>query len=190
MQEEQWNAIANCDPSYDGQFFYAVKTTGIFCRPSCKSRVPNRENVLIFMTVDAAIEAGFRACKRCRPDKFRWPTEELAHRAIEYIDTHYSEPLTLGVIADSLHINQYHLHRIFKRIVGVTPVEYLLQERISKAKRLLKESNLSVTEIAVAVGFVNAAHFSTVFRKQTGLSPSAYRSGLKTIDAKLLSGLE
>ncbi len=189
MQEEQWNAISHCDPSYDGKFFYAVKTTGVFCRPSCKSRVPNRDNVLVFMTADAAMADGFRACKRCRPDKFHWPAEELSHRTIEYINTHYIEPLTLSVIARSLHINQYHLHHTFKRIVGKTPVEYLLQKRISEAKRLLKESNLTVTEVAVAVGFVNAAHFSTVFRKQQGFPPSTYRSGVKARFAQL-SALE
>ncbi len=184
MQEEQWNAISQCDPSYDGQFFYAVKTTGVFCRPSCKSRVPNQDNVLIFMTIDAAMEAGFRACKRCRPDQFHWPAEELAYKTMKYIETHYSESLSLRVIAESLHINQYHLHHIFKRIVGVTPLEYLIQERILEARRLLQESNLTVTEVALTVGFVNAAHFSTVFRKHLGLSPSAYRDGVKVSDVQ------
>ncbi|MHB1684381.1 MAG: bifunctional transcriptional activator/DNA repair enzyme AdaA [Bacilli bacterium] len=176
MLEEQWNAIINCDSSYDGQFFYAVRTTGIFCRPSCKSRDPNRDNVLVFMTVDAAMEAGFRTCKRCRPDKFRWPAEELVHKTKEYIEEHYSEPLTLGGIAKALHISQYHLHHVFKRLTGLTPVEYLLQTRLAEANRLLEETNLNVTEVAVSVGFVSVAHFSTVFRKQLGQSPSAHRS--------------
>ncbi len=175
MQDEQWYAISNCDPLYDGQFVYAVKSTGVFCRPSCKSRVPNRDNVIVFVTVDAAMDAGFRACKRCRPDQFHTPVEELAQKTMKYIEAHYSEPLTLSVIAGNLHINQYHLHHIFKRMVDLTPVEYVLQYRISQARRLLTESQLSVTEVAMAVGFVNAAHFSTVFRKQIGVSPSTYR---------------
>lgn len=176
MIEEQWNAIINRDPSYDGQFFYAVKTTGIFCRPSCKSRDPNRDNVLVFMTVDAAMAAGFRTCKRCRPDQFRRPAEELVHKTMEYIEMHYSEPLTLGGVAEALHISHYHLHHVFKRLTGFTPVEFLLQVRLAEAKRLLEETTLNVTEAAVSVGFVSVAHFSTVFRKQVGQSPSAYRN--------------
>lgn len=186
MQEEQWNAIVNCDSSFDGRFFYAVKTTGIFCRPSCKSRAPKRENVFVFTTVDAALDAGFRACKRCRPDEYRWPAEELAHKTIEYMNTHYSDPLTLHLIADSLHINPYHLHRIFKRVVGVTPAEYLMQKRIAEAaKKLLDETERNITEIAAAVGFVNPAHFSTVFRKQIGQSPSAYRNRQQKTEFKV-----
>ncbi|GMA62794.1 bifunctional transcriptional activator/DNA repair enzyme AdaA [Alicyclobacillus fastidiosus] len=185
MQEEQWNAIASCDSAYDGQFFYAVKTTGIFCRPSCKSRIPKRDNVVVFLTIDAAMDADFRPCKRCKPDQFQWPAEELARKTMDYIDAHHSEPLTLGIMANGLHINQYHLHHIFKRVVGVTPREYLLQKRIAQAKRLLDEREFSVTDIAASVGFVNAAHFSTVFRKQIGLSPSEYRNRPKTTDSKL-----
>ncbi len=176
MLEEHWNAIIQCESSYDGHFFYAVKTTGIFCRPSCKSREPKKDNVLVFLTVDAAMEAGFRACKRCRPDQFRWPAEELVHKTKEYIDTYYSEPLTLGGIAKALHINQYHLHHVFKRIAGLTPVEYLRDKRLTEAKQLLQDTVLNVTEVAVSVGFISAAHFSTLFRKQFGLSPTTFRS--------------
>ncbi|MFB5192408.1 bifunctional transcriptional activator/DNA repair enzyme AdaA [Alicyclobacillus fastidiosus] len=185
MQEDQWNAIVNCDSSYDGQFFYAVKTTGIVCRPSCKSRAPIRDNVVVFMTVDDAIESGFRPCKRCKPDQYRYPAEELAYKAMDYIDAHYSEPLTLGVIANHMHINPYHIHRVFKRILSATPVEYLLQKRMTEAQRLLKETKCSVMDIAVSVGFVNVAHFSTVFRKHSGLSPSVYRNRSQMVDSKL-----
>lgn len=180
MQEDEWNAIINCDASYDEQFFYAVKTTGIFCRPSCKSRAPIRDNVVMFKTVDEAIESGFRPCKRCKPDQYRYPAEELTYKAMDYIDAHYSEPLTLGAIASNMHINPYHIHRVFKRILGVTPIEYLLQKRITEAKRFLEETKFSVMDIAVSVGFVNVAHFSTVFRKHTGLSPSVYRNRSQT----------
>lgn len=184
MLKEQWNAIIQCDSSYDGQFFYAVKTTGIFCRPSCKSRGPMKDNVLIFITVDAAMEAGFRACKRCRPDQLRWPDEELVHKTEEYIGAHYSESLTLGGIAKALHISQYHLHRVFKRMGGSTPVQYLLQKRLTEAKQLLQDTDLNVTEVAVSVGFINTAHFSTLFRKQFGQSPKVYRSQVRSSDSE------
>lgn len=89
---------------------------------------------------------------------------------------HYSESLTLGGIAEALHISQYHLHHIFKRMTGLTPTQYLLQTRLTEAKRLLEETNLNVIEVALSVGFVSVAHFSTVFRKRLGQSPSMHRS--------------
>lgn len=175
MQKEEWHAIVHCDSSYDGQFFYAVKTTGIFCRPSCRSRAPKPDHVVLFATVDAAIDSGFRACKRCQPEKLHYPVEEMVHRAMRYMDGHYNEPLTLGVLAKELHLNPYRLHHIFRRITGVTPADYILTKRITEAKRLLMNTNLSVTDIAMSVGIVSASHFSTVFHKRTGHSPTVFR---------------
>ena len=136
------------------------------------------------MTVDDAFQAGYRACKRCRPDQFRWPAEELVDRATGYIRAHYHEPLTLGVIAQTLHMNQHHLHHTFKRMVGITPVECLTQERMAAAKQLLETSGMTVMEIAMAVGFVSAGHFSSVFRKHLDTPPSVYRRGLHGVDAR------
>jgi AraC family transcriptional regulator of adaptative response / methylphosphotriester-DNA alkyltransferase methyltransferase len=181
MREEQWEAILKCDPLYDGIFYYAVNTTGIFCRPSCKSRTPRKENVIIFETAQAALAAGFRPCKRCRPDHPLGPDEELVRRTMTYIEAHYSEPLTLAAIAARQYVNPHHLHRTFKRRVGITPTQYLLHKRMSEAKRLLSTSALSITAISAVVGFTNVAHFSAVFHKQVGLSPSAYRNKMSDI---------
>ena len=103
---------------------------------------------------------------------------------MNYIETHYSEPLTLAAIAAWLYVNPYHLHRTFKRKVGVTPTQYLLHKRMTEAKRLLSRSTLSITTIAAAVGFTNVGHFSTVFHKQVGLSPSAYRNKMSRISPR------
>ncbi|WP_082967570.1 bifunctional transcriptional activator/DNA repair enzyme AdaA [Paenibacillus oryzae] len=176
MQEEQWHAITQCDHSYDGKFFYAVKTTRIFCRPSCKSRVPNQINVEIFMSVDDAVHGGYRPCKRCRPDRFLCPTEELVSQITKFINENYKEHLTLSVIAENLHINMYYLHHTFKRVSGITIMEYVMKKRIEMAKQLLENSNYTITRIAVINGFSSAAHFSTTFRKWLGISPSGYRS--------------
>lgn len=175
MKEEVWEAIIECNPLYDGKFFYGVATTGIFCRPSCKSKRPKRENVRVFSSMDEAVEANFRPCKRCRPDHARWPDEDLVENVIKLIEHCYPEPLTLSKLADMLHISPYHLHRTFKRVFGQTPAEYLRATRLKAAQQLLSEKGKTVTEIAMAVGFSNAGHFTTVFLKQVGLVPSAWR---------------
>ena len=95
---------------------------------------------------------------------------------VQLIEKRYAEPLTLRNLAVMFHISPYHLHRTFKRIVGQTPAEYLRASRLKAAERLLVETESSITEIAVTVGLPNAAHFSTVFQKQYGFTPSAYRN--------------
>ncbi|MEN1968744.1 bifunctional transcriptional activator/DNA repair enzyme AdaA [Lentibacillus sp. N15] len=175
-----WQAIIQNDASFDGFFFYGVKTTGIFCRPSCKSRVPNQENVQIFRDVEQALSQHFRPCKRCRPDGLRMPDEEWVIQITEWIDTHYSETLTLDTIAEMFHGSPYHLHRIFKRIKGISLAGYIQQTRISKAKQSLFFTDQSIKEIAEAVGIPNAAHFTTLFQKKTGLTPTVFRKKVQT----------
>ena len=175
MNEEVWAAIVRCDPAYDGKFYYGVVTTGIFCRPSCKSKNPKKAHVRVFQSVEEAVAAGFRPCKRCRPDQRLWPEEEWIEKAIQLIESRYAAPLTLHHLAAMLHISPYHLHRTFKRLVGRTPTEYIRAFRLDAATKLLLETDCPISEIAGQVGFPNAASFSTVFQKQYGISPSAYR---------------
>lgn len=127
MTEEQWQAILQNDAAYNEKFFYAVKTTGIFCRPSCKSKAPNRENARIFQNAEQALESGFRPCKRCKPTGERLPDKEWVVVMTEYIDKHYHEPLTLETLAEVCHGSPYHLHRTFKKVTGITPVDYIQQ---------------------------------------------------------------
>ncbi|AFJ64314.1 Methylphosphotriester-DNA alkyltransferase [Bacillus velezensis YAU B9601-Y2] len=179
LTDEKWSAIIRNDASYDGVFYYAVKTTGIFCRPSCKSRVPNKENVLVFDTADAALERHFRPCKRCRPNGLRLPDEEWIAQIIEYIERHYHESLTLSVLAEMCHGSPYHLQRTFKKIRGMSPIAYIQKIRLSKAEHLLKHTDMTVMEIALTVGIPNTAHFATLFKKRTGSSPTEYRKTAK-----------
>jgi AraC family transcriptional regulator of adaptative response / methylphosphotriester-DNA alkyltransferase methyltransferase len=175
ITDEMWQAIVNNDSSYDDQFFYAVKTTGIFCRPSCKSRPPKIENVRIFQNVQQAISENFRPCKRCKPTGRRLPDEEWVTQITQFIDTNYAETLTLETLADMCHGSPYHLHRTFKRIKGMTPAEYIQQTRISKAIQYLTTSDKTITEIALAVGIPNTAYFITLFKRKTGYTPADYR---------------
>ncbi|MFN2745165.1 MULTISPECIES: bifunctional transcriptional activator/DNA repair enzyme AdaA [Bacillus] len=175
LTPERWRAIVENDRSYDGAFLYAVKTTGIFCRPSCKSRAPQIENVRIFQNAEQALAAGFRPCKRCRPDGALLPDEELAEQVAHIIATHYREPLTLKALADISHVSPFHLQRIFKRIKGVSPVDYIRQKRISEAGKLLASSNQPMAEIAAAIGIANADYFAVLFKKIKGQTPTEYR---------------
>lgn len=175
VSDEQWRAIAYNDASYDGCFFYAVKTTRIFCRPSCKSRLPKRENIGFFQTADQALAAGYRPCKRCRPTGAALPDEEWIALVTEYVDAHCEEALSLDDLAQLSHGTPYHLHRTFRRITGMTPVHYIQQVRIEKAKTLLRGSGQTVAEIGEAVGLSNTPYFITLFKKKTGQTPEAYR---------------
>ncbi|MDU0202712.1 bifunctional transcriptional activator/DNA repair enzyme AdaA [Paenibacillus sp. MAH-36] len=181
MQDRYWQAIIGNDASYDGTFYYAVTTTGIFCRPSCKSRVPKRENVRVFPDRQTAVAEHFRPCKRCRPDGIRLPDEEWVDLIADYIKESYTEPITLSVLAEQFYASVYHLQRTFKRLKGVTPLTYLQQQRIEAAKKLLIETDKPVNAIGALVGVANAAHFATVFQKKTGVTPSEFRQSGTTI---------
>ncbi|MCY9136406.1 bifunctional transcriptional activator/DNA repair enzyme AdaA [Bacillus atrophaeus] len=175
LPDEKWNAIVNNDSSYDGEFYYAVKTTGIFCRPSCKSRVPNKENVRIFQTAEQALGENFRPCKRCKPNGLRLPDEDWVTQIKEFIDCSYSESLTLDKLADMCHGSPYHLQRTFKKAEGITPLEYIQKKRIAAAAQYLELTDQSIRKIGLAVGIPNTAHFATLFKKRTGYTPTKYR---------------
>jgi AraC family transcriptional regulator, regulatory protein of adaptative response / methylphosphotriester-DNA alkyltransferase methyltransferase len=175
MTDEMWQAIIDNDATYNEQFFYAVKTTGIFCKPSCKSRVPIRENVYIFQSVDQARAANFRPCKRCNPTNKRLPDSEWVELITQYIAKNYTEKITLETLADMCHGSPYHLHRTFKKIEGITPVEYIQQVRINTATKHLIQSDRAIADIAMTVGMPNTSYFITLFKKKTGHTPIQYR---------------
>ncbi|TDK63278.1 methylphosphotriester-DNA--protein-cysteine methyltransferase family protein [Bacillus salipaludis] len=176
LTEEKWQAILLNDANYNQQFFYAVKSTGIFCKPSCKSRPPKKENVLIFKHAEEALTAHFRPCKRCKPTGDRLPDQEWVVQIKNYIDQNYTDKLTLEILADVCHGSPYHLHRTFKRITGVTPVEYIQQIRVNTARNYLIHSKKTIAEIALLVGLQNTPYFITLFKKKNGLTPVEYRN--------------
>lgn len=125
--DARWGAVTERDPHADGAFFYAVSTTGVFCRPTCASRLPRRENVSFFADTAAARAAGFRPCKRCQPEGL--PRElEIVNRACAVLDAH-AERLTLQQLSDAVHVSPFHLQRLFKRVVGVSPRQYQAAQR-------------------------------------------------------------
>jgi AraC family transcriptional regulator of adaptative response / methylphosphotriester-DNA alkyltransferase methyltransferase len=177
MIEEYWKAIVECDKSYDGKFFYGVLTTGIFCRPSCKSRTPKMENVKIYKTITDAQNDGLRPCKRCRPELITGYSsiEQLVENVMEMISHSYATELTLHEIARRTFVSPFYLQRVFKQKTQMSPTQYLMLKRLEVAKSLLETSPLSITQIALRVGFKNSAHFSSIFAKAVGVPPSKYR---------------
>ncbi len=174
--QTKWDAAVSCDPSYDGQFYYAVRTTGIVCRPSCRAKAPRRENVLFFDSVAEAIAAGFRPCKKCRPDLVGFaPNAELTAQAREMFDRTLTERSKVSTVAGNLGVSPGHLARLFKEQYGLSPSEYLARLRVDRARQLLAETDLSVLDIAYTAGFASLSHFYTCFRAQTGCTPRAYR---------------
>lgn len=175
MTDEKWQAIIDNDASYNDHFFYAVKTTRIFCKPSCKSRVPNKENVRIFLNAEQALRANFRPCKRCKPTNEKLPDREWVALITDYIDENFSEKLTLESISASCHGSPYHMHRTFKRIKGITPVEYIQQVRVHAAKQYLIQTDKAIGDIATCVGMPSVPYFITLFKLKTGCTPTQFR---------------
>src|SRR5262249_5709684 len=172
----RWNAVVEHDRSADGLFVYAVQSTGVYCRPSCPSRRPRRENVTFFETTQAASDAGFRACRRCRPDAITAdPWVDKVQRACVYLANVEGHP-SLATLASRLGGSPYHLQRNFKRLVGVTPREYADACRLRKGKRQLREG-VAVTGAMFDAGYGSSSRFYERAVPKLGMPPSVYRRG-------------
>ncbi len=179
LTDKRWQAITTNDRQADGDFFYAVKTTQIFCRPSCASRPPKRENVAVYSNSFDPIKLGFRPCKRCQPLGNKVPLATWVEDIKNYLQLNYQRKLTLELIASEIHSSPYYLHHVFKAHIGLTPLEYLTMIRIDKAKLLLATTSYPIATIARYIGISNTSYFSVVFKKMTAESPSAYRKKKK-----------
>ena len=186
MTDEQWEAIQHRDASCDGVFYYAVKTTGVVCRPSCPARTCSRKNAVIFNTLEEALHSGYRPCLRCRPELQEWhgARQELARKAEKLIREHCAEKLSLTDLAGALFVNECYLIRAFGSVYGESPMSYQNTCRCKEAARLLLETDQTITQIAYSLGFVSSSHFSRVFRSCMGTTPSAWRrNGGKAVTA-------
>ena len=150
--DRRWQAVCERDTRADGQFVFAVLTTGICCRPSCRSRRARRENVRFFADVAAAVAAGFRPCKRCQPDKDDPQQQRVDKVAQACRLLEQDAPLTLEALARELAVSPFHFHRLFKSVTGMTPKAWQQAWRARRLREALEQGN-TVTRAALAAGF-------------------------------------
>ena len=174
-----WESVLQRDASADDRFLYAVTTTGIYCRPSCPSRRPKRDNVAFFSSAAAAEEGGFRACQRCRPNRAKTPNRAI-ERAREYIDTHIAdlgeERITLELLGEQSGLSPYHLQRKFKEIVGLTPAQYVRARKSELLKGELKRGE-TVSRATFGAGYGSSSRVYGDSDKRLGMTPATYRRG-------------
>jgi len=175
--DERWNAVIRRDAAADGKFCYSVKTTGVYCRPSCPSRRPRRENVRFHASCEDAERAGFRACKRCRPNgpalaSRHAATVAAACRAIEVAE----EPPGLDALARAAGMSRFHFHRVFTKVAGLTPKRYAIAHRSERMRRELTSRD-TVTEAIYEAGFNSAGRFYEESPGVTGMKPKNFRLG-------------
>jgi AraC family transcriptional regulator of adaptative response/methylated-DNA-[protein]-cysteine methyltransferase len=175
--DPRWNAVVARDAARDGEFVFAVSSTGVYCRPSCAARRPRRENVQFFLKPEAAEQAGYRACLRCRPKSFSGNAESDAAKAIcRFIEQHLDEPLTLDRLGKEFHQSPFHLQRRFKAVLGITPREYADSCRLRMLKRNLQAGD-SVTRAMYDAGYGSSSRLYEKTAAQLGMTPDKYRRG-------------
>lgn len=175
--EQRWDAVQRRDPAADGSFYYSVKSTGIFCIPSCPSRRAKRENIAFHPSAETAMAAGFRACKRCLPGDLPLHLRHAASitGACRRIEAAVESP-SLDDLARSAGISRFHFHRLFKKITGVTPKAYATACRARRLRGLLPEST-TVTEAIYAAGFDSNSRFYAQSSALLGMKPKLFRNG-------------
>lgn len=175
--DPRWQRIVARDHAADGQFWYSVVTTGVYCCPSCPSRTANPKNVVIFDTADEAKAAGFRPCKRCRPEAASPDSEYAAivTRACRIIERNEEEP-SLTELAKTMGLSPSYFHRMFKAVTGLTPKGYAVAHRGSKIRQGLR-SGKSVTETIYDAGYNSSGRFYEQSANMLGMTPSSYRAG-------------
>ncbi|MEM9208697.1 MAG: Ada metal-binding domain-containing protein, partial [Pseudomonadota bacterium] len=172
---ERVEAVMARDAAYDGRFFYGVLTTGVYCRPSCKSRRPRPENLRFFLATADAEAAGFRACKRCRPEQLAQETEQLVSLA-RYIHDHADEKLPLRHLADISGLSSSRLQKSFKKALGVSPKQFQDAARLGALKDALKQGD-QITGAIFSAGFGSTSRVYGEASRNLGMTPAAYRSG-------------
>jgi AraC family transcriptional regulator of adaptative response/methylated-DNA-[protein]-cysteine methyltransferase len=177
-EDPRWLAVTARDAAFDGKFFYSVATTGVYCRPSCASRPARRENVAFHATCEDAERAGFRPCKRCKPDQAALRAQQAEKiaticRAIEAAE----EAPTLEQLARKAGMSPFHFHRTFKAITGVTPKAYANGHRAKRVREELARPEASVTTALYDAGFNSSGRFYEASDHVLGMRPKDYRAG-------------
>lgn len=173
--QDRWNIVLSRNTIFDGAFVYAVRSTGIYCRPSCSSRRPSQHMVSFFSKAAAAEHAGFRLCRRCHPEQVRRPDlqVETVVKLCNHIDRHSDETLHLSDLGALVSSSPHHLQRTFKKIMGITPKQYLDSRRLALVKSHLKETH-NVAAAMYQAGYGSSSRLYERVPKQFGMTPASY----------------
>lgn len=175
--ERAWAAVLARDGAWDGRFVYAVASTGIFCRPSCPARRPRRDRVAFFAEAAAAVAAGYRACRRCAPlQEGASDAERRVAAARAYLAAHLDETVTLERLGREVGASPFHLQRTFKRVLGVSPKDYVLAQRAERLKQRLKEGD-DVTTATYEAGYGAGSRLYEQSNARLGMTPGTFRRG-------------
>ena len=186
--DSRWASVVARDPQPPLKFYYSVKTTGVYCRPSCAARLARPENVRFHATCEEAEKAGFRPCKRCKPNQASPPerhAEKIASacRLIERSET----PPSLELLAQHVSLSTYHFHRVFKAATGLTPKEYAAAHRDNLVRKTLDKSD-TVTGAIYDAGYNSNSRFYETSNQVLGMTPSIYRAGGTQTDIRFAVG--
>jgi len=179
VADAYWTAVSNRDATFDGIIYYAVRSTGVYCQPSCPSRRPRRENIEFFTLPQHAERAGFRACRRCRPNEAKTTNAhtELVRRACRYVEQNLESSLGLEEIAHACGVSGGFLHRTFKRLTGISPRQYVEARRLNAFKIELRLNQRSVTDAIYEAGYGSSSRLYERASDFIGMSPRQYRTG-------------
>jgi len=178
--DQCYRAVLTRDARFDGRFFVAVKTTKVYCRPICRVKTPLRKNCSFFTHAAAAEAAGYRPCKRCRPElapgaSLMEVSSELARAALALISGDFLAENSLEDLATKLGVTDRHMRKVFQDEFGVSPVEYAQTQRLLLAKQLLTDSRLTITEVALASGFRSLRRFNVALKERYRMTPTELR---------------
>jgi AraC family transcriptional regulator of adaptative response/methylated-DNA-[protein]-cysteine methyltransferase len=177
LENTWWNAVLSRDAARDGEFFFAVTSTGVYCRPSCPAKRPRRENVAFFRHTEDAEKAGYRACLRCRPKSAsRNPQADTVKNICRYIEQHLDEPVTLERLSSEFGLSPFHLQRTFKKTLGITPKAYADSCRMRLLKHNL-QTGKTVTHALYDSGYSSSSRLYERTASQLGMTPDKYRRG-------------
>ena len=185
---ERFDAVARRDAAADGAFYYSVRTTGVYCRPSCASRPARRENVAFHLTCEDAERAGFRPCKRCRPNEAGIAEQHAAAvaKACRLIESAEDAP-DLDALAAAAGMSRFHFHRVFRRVTGVTPKAYAEARRSQRVREELSRSR-TVTEAIYGAGFNSSGRFYEKSAGILGMTPTDFRAGGARAEIRFATG--
>jgi AraC family transcriptional regulator of adaptative response/methylated-DNA-[protein]-cysteine methyltransferase len=178
-EEQMWRAVLSRDTRADGSFVYGVRSTGIYCRPTCASKRPKREHVSFFTDLDEAEREGFRPCKRCHPRGQEHDVDaELVKQVAGYIEENVGgeRPITLEAISEHVGVSPFHMQRVFKRATGVTPRQYAEVLRLERAKERLREGD-GVAEALYEAGYGSSSRLYETAGERLGMTPGEYKRG-------------